>query len=46
LSCGHDHWNRNTGKYRNIWGGIIGHTLEHATQFATLKHAMRTGLFA
>ncbi len=39
-------WGEMRPVYRNIWGGIIGHTLEHASQVAAIKHGIRTGLFS
>ncbi len=29
--------------YKNIWGGIVGHTLEHASQISALKQRIRVG---
>ncbi len=36
-------WGEMRPTYKNIWGGIIGHTIEHATQISVLKHRIRFG---
>jgi hypothetical protein len=36
-------WGDLRSVYENIWGGIISHTIEHATQIAILKDRIRFG---
>jgi hypothetical protein len=36
-------WGEMRPVYKNIWGGIIGHTIEHAAQVALLKQRIRWG---
>jgi hypothetical protein len=36
-------WGEMRPTYLNIWGGIIGHTIEHASQISFLKHKIRLG---
>ena len=34
-------WGEMRPTYKNIWGGIIAHTFEHATQISVLKQSIR-----
>ena len=36
-------WGEKRPTYKNIWGGIIGHTIEHATQISIQKQRIRLG---
>jgi hypothetical protein len=36
-------WGELRPVYLNLWGGIISHTIEHASQIATLKDRIRYG---
>ena len=36
-------WGEMRPAYRNVWGGIIAHTLEHVAQISNIKHIIRFG---
>lgn len=37
-------WGEMRPVYKNVWGGVISHTIEHASQVASLKHRIRFGV--
>lgn len=38
-------WGEMRPVYLNLWGGIIGHTLEHATHISVVKQGIRGGYY-
>ncbi len=36
-------WGEMRPVYKNVWGGIIAHTIEHAAQIAVLRQGLRNG---